>query len=104
MTRDRRQSTTGSRNGETGHLSIQNRDFTDFVTVFVLYYVVTRDDDELSEIIGIYRTESDASDAATRAAHSPRFLQAQGVFEIGQSIVDKENWADGYVTWVPDDA
>jgi hypothetical protein len=66
--------------------------------VYLLQHVYERDDTEQVKTIGIYSSESSARLAADRLRAQPGFRDHPEGFEIGPYLLDKDYWADGFVT------
>ena len=70
-------------------------------TVYVLHHVVREfEDDEDAKLIGVYSTEDEARAAIARLANQPGFSEHPAGFQIDPYPLDKDHWAEGFVTIV----
>ena len=55
-------------------------------------------DENDEKLVGVYRTEDHAKAAIDRVKNKPGFRDASGAFEIAKYELDKDHWAEGFVT------
>ncbi len=68
--------------------------------VFLLWHVMPVDpedpvDDE--KLIGVYESEASAEAAIARLRGKPGFAESPEGFQIGEYVLDKDHWTDGFV-------
>lgn len=67
--------------------------------VYVLQHVHSHDaGEEDVKLIGIYSSPENAQAAVERLSRAPGFCDALTGFHIDEYQVDKDQWAEGYVT------
>jgi hypothetical protein len=72
--------------------------------VFLVQHVHEVDGgDEDVKFIGVYSTEKSAKAAVSRLSRQPGFRETIGGFHVDRYTVDKDHWADGFVTVRPGD-
>jgi hypothetical protein len=72
-------------------------------TVYVLHHVVREfEDDDDAKLIGVYSTEDEAGAAVTRLADQPGFREHPDGFQIDPYPLNKDHWAEGFVTVATD--
>jgi hypothetical protein len=70
-------------------------------TVYLLWYLREWDEGEDTELlIGVYRSETDASEARERLKDAPGFSDYPEGFEIHSREIGKEEWTEGYARMV----
>jgi hypothetical protein len=70
---------------------------------YVLHHVVREfEDDEDAKLIGVYLTEDEARAAIARLADQPGFREHPAGFQINPYPVNKDHWAEGFLTVVTD--
>jgi hypothetical protein len=55
--------------------------------------------DEDEKLIGVYSSEQAASEAVTRLTLQPGFCEHPDGFHISAYEIDKDHWAEGFVSW-----
>lgn len=68
------------------------------MTVFILWHIHHRADDDDEKLIGVYSSEQKAQSAITRLQDMPGFRDPDGEFEIHEYQLDKDGWTEGFVT------
>jgi len=72
--------------------------------VFVVQHVhELKEDDEDVKLIGVYSTEESARAAVARLSLQPGFRESASGFHVDRYTVDKDHWAEGFVTVRPGD-
>lgn len=72
--------------------------------VFVVQHVhELKGDDEDVKLIGVYSTEENARAAVARLSLQPGFRESASGFHVDRYTVDKDHWAEGFVTVRPGD-
>ena len=81
--------------------------------VFLLWHIHRLDDDADEKLIGVYSTDDLARDASVLLASKPGFAdhpallvddgEGDGGFFIASYTVDRDQWAEGFVTLTNDD-
>jgi hypothetical protein len=72
--------------------------------VFVVQHVhEIKEDDEDVKLIGVYSTEESARAAVARLSLQPGFRESASGFHVDRYIVDKDHWAEGFITVRPGD-
>ncbi len=67
--------------------------------VFIVQHVhIFRSRLEDVKIIGIYSSEENAKNAATRLSEQPGFKENIDGFHIDAYELDKDHWQEGYIT------
>jgi hypothetical protein len=67
--------------------------------VFLLWYIRVADTkDEAEILIGAYTSQQEASAAIERLKDKPRFAEAVSGFHIHRYELNKDQWAEGFVT------
>jgi hypothetical protein len=72
--------------------------------VFLLYHVFVKrqkkeeDLDERAKLIGVYRTEEDATAAIGRVRDQPGFRDHPDGFQIDRYPLNMDHWAEGFIT------
>jgi hypothetical protein len=61
------------------------------------------DGDDL-KILGVYSTERGARERIERARNTPGFAEEPDCFLIDTYVVDRDQWAEGFTTVLPDHA
>jgi len=70
--------------------------------VFVLHHVHELDDDnEDVKLIGVYSSRAAAQGAIERMSLQPGFRETVNGFTVDRYPVDKDHWAEGFVTLWP---
>jgi hypothetical protein len=68
-------------------------------SVFIVWHVHRIvDDQEDEKLLGVYRTEQDATAAIARAREKPGFRDCPDGFAIDAYELNKDHWAEGFVT------
>ena len=68
--------------------------------IYYLYHVRYEDtDDEDVQIIGIYSSRKQAKLALERMKKKTGFIDFPNDFQIVQSVLNREGWVDGFITW-----
>jgi len=68
--------------------------------VFVVQHVhEAPDGDEDTKFIGVYATEEDARAAVARLSTQPGFREHQDGFHITRYELNRDHWAEGFVSW-----
>lgn len=68
------------------------------MVVFLVTHEYERDGQDHSKIIGIYATLESAEAAVQRARQRPGFRDYPEAFVIDRYTLDKDEWAEGFVT------
>ena len=68
------------------------------MTVYLLHHVYARDGVEQTKTIGIYSSESAARQAIERLQAQPGFRDHPDGFQVDAYLIDKDHWAEGFVT------
>jgi hypothetical protein len=69
------------------------------MVVFVVQHLLTLTDGEESiKMIGVYSTQEKAQQAVDRLSRQPGFRDSPKGFSIDPYTVDKDSWAEGFVT------
>ena len=72
-------------------------------TVYLLWYVRQWDEgDDTELLIGVYRSNEDASEAIGRLKAKPGFVDFPEGFEIHPYELGKDHWEDGYARMLGD--
>jgi len=72
--------------------------------VFVVEHVhEMEEDNEEVKLIGVYSTEESARAAVARLSLQPGFRESPSGFHVDRYTVDKDHWAEGFVTVRPGD-
>jgi hypothetical protein len=67
--------------------------------VYLLWHTHELEGGESSEkLLGVYSTEAKATRRMTSAMKIPGFREAPAGFEIARYVVDRDEWAEGFVT------
>ena len=67
--------------------------------VYLLWHAHTLEDGESDEkLLGVYSTEDKANQRKASAMNLPGFKGSQGSFEVARYVVDRDEWAEGFVT------
>jgi hypothetical protein len=68
-------------------------------SVFVVHHVHSQEDGtEDVKFIGVYSSREKAQEAVARLGRQPGFVDAPDGFCIDEYQVDRDQWAEGYVT------
>jgi len=66
--------------------------------VWLLWFERERDEgDDTELLIGVYRSEDAAKEAIERVKVQPGFRDFAQGFSIYETVLDKDNWTDGFV-------
>jgi hypothetical protein len=69
------------------------------MTVFVVQHVhEMAGDREDVKFIGVYSTRENAEAAIARLSAQPGFRDAPGGFHVDSYVVDRDHWAEGFVS------
>jgi hypothetical protein len=67
--------------------------------VYLLWHAHELEDGESDEkLLGVYSTEAKAMRRIASATELPGFREAPAGFEIARYVVDRDEWAEGFVT------
>jgi hypothetical protein len=67
--------------------------------VYLLWHTHELEDGESSEkLLGVYSTEVKATRRTASAMELPGFREAPAGFEVARCAVDRDEWAEGFVT------
>jgi hypothetical protein len=69
--------------------------------VYLLYHIHCSDDEdeEDQKFIGVYSTEEKAKDAIERLKPRPGFRDFPDDFQIFESVVDRDGWTEGFISF-----
>jgi len=71
--------------------------------VYVLQHVHSSENDaEDVKFIGVYSSRKNAQEAIERLSRVPGFLETPSGFCIDEYQIDKDQWAEGYMTFAND--
>jgi hypothetical protein len=67
--------------------------------VYLLWHTHELEDGESNEkLLGVYSTEEKATRRMASAKKLPGFREAPAGFEVAPYVVDRDEWAEGFVT------
>lgn len=66
-------------------------------SVFILWHVHKVDDADDEKLVGVYRTEEDASSAIQRLAKKPGFIATPEGFRYDRYELNRDYWSEGFV-------
>ena len=67
--------------------------------VYLLWHTHELEDGESDEkLLGVYSTEAKATTRIASAIKLPGFREATAGFEVVRYVVDRDEWAEGFVT------
>jgi hypothetical protein len=67
--------------------------------VYLLWHTHELEDGESNEkLLGVYSTEEKATRRIASARMLPGFREAPAGFEVARYVVDRDQWAEGFVT------
>jgi hypothetical protein len=67
--------------------------------VYLLWHTHELEDGETNEkLLGVYSTEAKAMGRIASAMKLPGFREAPAGFEVAPYVVDRDEWAEGFVT------
>jgi hypothetical protein len=67
--------------------------------VYLLWHTHGLEDGEPDEkLLGVYSTEEKAARRMASARKLPGFREAPAGFEVARYVVDRDEWAEGFVT------
>jgi len=69
--------------------------------VYILHHVhqAANGDDEDIKLIGVYSSETAASDAVARLKLKPGFRDHPQGFHVERYEVDRDQWTEGFISW-----
>lgn len=65
--------------------------------VFLLWHVCELDGEEDEKVIGVYRSEADASAAIARLHNKPGFTTCPNGFKVCPYELNRDHWTEGFV-------
>lgn len=67
--------------------------------VYLLWHTHELEDGESDEkLLGVYSTEAEATRRIASAMKLPGFREAPAGFEVARYVIDRDEWAEGFVT------
>jgi hypothetical protein len=66
--------------------------------VYLLWHMHDLDGESNDKLLGVYSTEEKATSRIASARKLPGFREAPDGFEVVRYDVDRDEWAEGYVT------
>jgi hypothetical protein len=67
--------------------------------VYLLWHTHELEDGETNEkLLGVYSTHAKATRRIASALKLPGFREAPARFEVARYVVDRDEWAEGFVT------